>query len=329
MRQMLVEWFAQDTWKIRRNFTLDYGVRWTWASEMYRHYPGQQSVFVRSPYDPKQAPLFYTPATQNGTRFTQNPLTGELLPAAYVGFFVPGTGNTANGSATSGDKNVPEEFVNQPPVLWGPRLGFAWDVFGNGKTAVRAGSSILYNPRVSKWGNMVNNPPAIYTPILYYGDMSSFLQASGQFSSSNTQGFNVNNKVSNNYNLTFGVQQDLGHSILVDVSYLGVLGQHIPQTLSINTVPYGTHFLPEYSGLTDNFFRPFPGYNNISWIDNAYNSNYHALLLSIIGGSLTDSSSDGLTPCRSSLTTQVSRSISHCASGVTDSTPLTRHTTSL
>jgi len=65
------------------------------------------------------------------------------------------------------------------------------------------------------------------------------------------------------------------------VSYLGVLGQHIPQTLALNTVPYGTHFLPQYSGLTDNFFRPFPGYNNVSWTDNAYNSNYHALLVAI------------------------------------------------
>jgi hypothetical protein len=60
-----------------------------------------------------------------------------------------------------------------------------------------------------------------------------------------------------------------------------VLGQHIPQTLQLNTVPYGTHFLPQYSGLTDNFFRPFPGYNNVAWIDNAYNSNYHGLLLTV------------------------------------------------
>ena len=67
-------------------------------------------------------------------------------------------------------------------------------------------------------------------------------------SPSNTQGFNVDNKTPNNYNFTVGVQQDVGHSVLVDVSYLGVLGQHIPQTLQINTVPYGTHFLPEYAG---------------------------------------------------------------------------------
>jgi hypothetical protein len=33
--------------------------------------------------------------------------------------------------------------------------------------------------------------------------------------------------------------------------------------------------------LTDNFFRPFPGYNNIRYTDNAYTSNYHALLLTV------------------------------------------------
>jgi len=128
----------------------------------------------------------------------------------------------------------------------------------------------------------VNNPPAVLTPITYYGDMRTFLQTGGVLSPSNTQGFNINNKTADNYNMTLGVQQDMGHSILVDLSYVATLGQHIPQTLQINTVPYGTHFLPQYTGgVTDNFFRPYPGYNNVAWTDNAYNSNYHALLLSI------------------------------------------------
>jgi len=45
------------------------------------------------------------------------------------------------------------------------------------------------------------------------------------------------------------VQQDLGRSIQMDASYLGVFGQHIPQTLALNSVPYGTHFLPQYTGV--------------------------------------------------------------------------------
>ena len=74
----------------------------------------------------------------------------------------------------------------------------------------------------------------------------------------------------------------------MDVSYLGVLGQHIPQTLALNTVPYGARFLPQNQDptspgkpLSDNFFRPYPGYNNLSYTDDAYNSNYHALLISL------------------------------------------------
>jgi hypothetical protein len=118
---------------------------------------------------------------------------------------------------------------------------------------------------------MANNPPAILTPITYYGDMRTFLQTSGVLSPSNTQGFNIDNKTSNNYNITLGVQQDIGRGILVDVSYVSTLGQHIPQTLAINTVPYGTHFLPSYTGgVTDNFYRPYLGYNNVV-ADNAYN----------------------------------------------------------
>jgi len=57
--------------------------------------------------------------------------------------------------------------------------------------------------------------------------------------------------------------------------------------VALNTVPYGARFLAQNQDATtgkplaDNFFRPFPGYNNITFSDNAYTSNYHALLVAI------------------------------------------------
>jgi hypothetical protein len=284
-RQQIVEWFIQDTWKATKRLTLDYGIRWTWANQMYPNDPGQQSVLALGQYSPSQAPALYMPVLSNGVRMAQNPLNGALLPQAFVGVFVPGSGNPAPGGVSSGATNYPRGFIAQQPVHWGPRFGFAYDVFGNGKTAIRGGIAILYNPRLSFWSPTTENPPAIETPITYYGQISTFTQTAGYFAPNATNAFNVNSKTPRNYNGSFGVQQDLGHSILLDVSYATVLGRDIQQSRNINTVPYGAEFqhTDPTTGkpLADIFFEPYPGYSTITYYDNAYTSNYHALLMSL------------------------------------------------
>jgi hypothetical protein len=192
-----------------------------------------------------------------------------------------------NGSVMSGDPNYPRGFVNQQPVHFGPRFGFAYDVFGDGKTAIRGGIAILYNPRFSVWSPTTENPPAILTPVAYYGSISTLLQTTGALSPSNTNAFQVNAKTPRNYNASLSVQHDFGRSLLLDVSYATVLGRDLQQSYAINTVPYGSEFLKQNTDptnakpLPDNFFRPYPGYNGITYYANTFTSNYHALLVSL------------------------------------------------
>lgn len=284
-RQTVAEWFLQDAWKATKRLTLNYGIRWTWANQMYPHYPGQQSVLALSRYNPANAPTFYVPVMSNGVRMAQNPLTGALLPQGYVGDFVPGNGNPGNGGVLSGDTTYPRGFVAQQPTHWGPRFGFAYDVFGNGKTAIRGGGAILYNPRFSVWSATSENPPAIFTPIEYYGTISTLLQTAGVLGPSATNAFQENAKTPRNYNASLGVQQDLGHSTLLSVSYATVLGRNLQLTYAINTVPYGSEFThtdpTTGTPLSDNFFRPYPGYNTVTYTANVFSSNYNGLFVTL------------------------------------------------
>jgi hypothetical protein len=288
LRQSTLEWFLQDSWKVNRRLTVNAGMRWSWAQEAYPHYDGQNAQFALSRYDPRQAPPLFRPVLVNGVRQAQNPLTGALLPAPYIGAFVPGVGNPGNGGVLSGDPNYPRGFINQQPVLWGPRLGLAYDPFGKGKTVVRAGAAILYTIRETKWGNFVTKPPAVFTPVANFGEMRTFLQSAGYLSPGGTSGYDINNKTPTNYSLNFGIQQDLGYSFLMDVSYAGTLGRHLEQTMNLNQLPYGARFLPQNADpsngnkpLPDNFFRPLPGYTGVTITNAAYGSNYHSMLVTI------------------------------------------------
>lgn len=113
--------YAQDSWKMNRRLTLNYGVRWE----------------------------DFAPWADRGS--TQQ----QFNPANYIA----GKGTTQfatlpAGLMLSGDAGVPKDGLNSKYAQFMPRVGFAYDVFGNGKTVVRGGSGIFYQDRMPGFFNL-------------------------------------------------------------------------------------------------------------------------------------------------------------------------------
>ncbi len=289
-RGLTLEWFAQDSWKASRRLTLEYGARFSWYTP-WRQKDGRVAAFSLGRYNAATAPLLYRPALdRSGKRAGLNPSTGEIVPAVLIGAFVPGLGDPVDGMVTGTDKDYPQGFKEQQPVQVGPRLGFSYDAFGNGRTAIRGGFGISYNtrPPANTLRMSSTNPPIQFNPTVYYGNLDTFLSSTGVIFPSSVLGFDKNSMTPAVYNFSLGVQHDVGMGTVAEVSYVGALGRHLSQSRGLNKVPYGARFLPQNADSTvpgkplpDTFFAPYQGYTGITYWENASTSSYHALQIAL------------------------------------------------
>ncbi len=126
--------YVQDNWKVTPRLTLNLGVRWDGIPHTIE-VNNRQSNFYPNLYDPANAATILA----NGTIAPGSPGLGASPNAILNGYPL-----YMNGIGIAGQNGIPRGLVKNNWALFAPRLGFAYDLTGGGRTVLRGGFGTMY-----------------------------------------------------------------------------------------------------------------------------------------------------------------------------------------
>ncbi len=197
--------FAQDSFKLRPNLTLNYGLRYELNTVLHEAHGRLSSWW------PQKYTTFLDPT---------NPNVQTNLPALEASGVVTQNGV---GGVYDGDHNN-----------FAPRIGLSWDLFGNGKTVLRAGYGVFYETIIGNIpGNVMLNPPYLpdyFTPFPFAMWPNPFGPSSFPVLTITQQ--NLRTPYAQHFNL--GFEHQLPGRMLLGIAYVGTTGTKLPRFVQID-----------------------------------------------------------------------------------------------
>jgi len=270
MKFPIITPYIQDQWKATRRLTITAGLRWLympWSTTQR----GYSSSFDPARYNPANAPIVST--------------KGILTPTpAY---------DPANGMILNGVNGVPLNMTDAHKNYFAPLVGFALDVFGDGKTSFRGGYGITYNKAPEDGcGYGCENYPVTQAVNLINTNFTD--PAGGKaapLTAQNTTGVDLKDyKAASIQMFSLSWQQQFGSDWIASVAGVGDVTKHGPigpagPIFPINQpkpVP-GSDFDPliNTGNYNNAYFAPYQGYGTIGLYESLFKSNWYALELGL------------------------------------------------
>lgn len=262
--------FLQDDYKIKPNLTLNLGLRWD---------------VQPAPTDPQNRLSTWLPGSQS-----------TIIPNAPAGLLFPG--DSFNGST------LPRGMVDTRYHHISPRVGFAWDPFGDGRTAVRGAGGLFYGSvSGNEWNansnflpfavrNTYSNPASLTN---VYADKTNFPNGNPYpyiYSPSNArfiypaalQGIDPAYQWPYTYQFNLSVQQQFTRDLAMTVSYVSTLSHDVPFAPDLNYPIWS----PTAKSGDQNSRRPYGAtgkttqtLSTVNIIQSKQTANYHGLQIDV------------------------------------------------
>jgi hypothetical protein len=292
--------YIQDNWRVNHRLTLNLGLRWDGAPHTYE--ANQQSAnFYPNLYNPANAATFDTAG---------NICSGPTDPGCAAAS--PGLGTSPNpilaglqfyenGIGIGGKNGIPKGLTNDYWPQFGPRVGFAYDLTGHGKTVVRGGFGIMYDRiQGNDMYNGATNTPFDASPTVHSVSLQNpglNVNSGSTISSANLPvlpvgitGIALNYKPPTSYQYSIGVQQALGARTVLAASYVGSQGRHENDYREINLPPEANLpalLAPGGSGALNSEYT-YLGYGGIRLSKDEANAHYNSLQVDLHGNVARD-----------------------------------------